>query len=77
MLKKRGKAANGGDAGRCTAQRPRARVQAESLYAQGAIRGKVTASNGVTGSGGRRGGRTPLTASAAGAASQAAGRAST
>ena len=35
------------------------------------------ASNGVTGSGARRGGRTSLTASVAGAARQAAGRAST
>ena len=39
-LKKRGKAANGGNAAELS--RPRVRVQAESLYAQGAICGTLT-----------------------------------
>jgi len=43
-LKKRGKAANGGNAAELS--RPRVRVQAESLYAQGAICGTLTVSNG-------------------------------
>jgi len=43
---------------RYTAQRPRVRVQAESLYAQGAICGTLTLSNGVTGTGAQRGSRT-------------------
>ncbi len=46
---------------RYSAQRPRVRVQAESLYAQGATCGTLTvSSNGVTGSGARPGSRTSL-----------------